>query len=139
MDFPTTIRAVKSLSEKYPEARAKIIEEKANGAALIATLKNEIAGLIPVNPQTSKEVRIMAVSPEIEAGNVYLPDPATNPWVADFIDEVVQFPKAKHDDCADCMSMALLRFQTTRCGRFTEDYLDCGDKFADSFISRMEW
>jgi predicted phage terminase large subunit-like protein len=139
MDFPTTIRAVRSLSAKHPDAWAKIVEEKANGAALIATLKNEIAGLIPVNPQTSKEMRIMAVSPVIEAGNVYLPDPAACSWVTDFIEEVVQFPKAKHDDCADCMSMALLRFQTSRCGTFTEDYLDCGNTFADSFISRMEW
>ncbi|OFZ15738.1 MAG: hypothetical protein A2Z20_05235 [Bdellovibrionales bacterium RBG_16_40_8] len=139
MDFPTTIRAVRSLSAKHPDAFAKIVEEKANGAALIATLKNEITGLIPVNLQTSKEMRIMAVSPEIEAGNVYLPDPAACSWVSEFIDEVVQFPKAKHDNCADCMSMALLRFQVSRCGTFTEDYLDCGNTFADSFISRMEW
>ena len=89
--------------------------------------------------QTSKEMRIMAVSPEIESGNVYLPDPASCSWVSEFIDEVVQFPKAKHDDCADCMSMALLRFQTSRVGRLTDDYLTPSRTFAGGLDFELEW
>lgn len=138
MDFPTTIRAVKSMSDRHPDAHAKIAEEIANGAALIATLKSENSGLIPVNPQTSKEMRIMAVSPEVEAGNVYLPDPAGCSWVSEFIDEMVQFPKAKHDDCADCMSMALLRFQRPVCGRLPDDYLTPPRTFAGP-LDALEW
>lgn len=98
MDFPATIQAVKSLSAKWPQARAKLVEDKANGPAVIATLKREIPGLIPVEPQGSKEARVAAVSPDIEAGNVYLPDPSIAPWVQEFIEECAAFPKGAHDD-----------------------------------------
>jgi predicted phage terminase large subunit-like protein len=110
MDFPQTIQAVKSLVERYPDAYAKIVEEKANGAALIDSLKKEISGLIPFNPKTSKEARVMAVSPQVEAGNVYLPNPTIYPWVGDLLEELSQFPNGKNDDQVDCLSMALLRF-----------------------------
>ena len=110
MDFPTTLAAVKALTAKWPEARAKLVEDKANGPAVIATLKREIPGLIPVEPRGSKMARVAAVSPEIEAGNVYLPDPSIAPWVNDFIEECSAFPNGKHDDQVDQMSQALLRF-----------------------------
>ncbi len=109
MDFPTTIQAVRALSAKWPQAHAKLVEDKANGPAVIATLKKEISGLIPVEPQGSKEARANAVSPQVEAGNVYLPDPSIAPWVHDFIEECVAFPKGAHDDQVDAMTQALLR------------------------------
>jgi predicted phage terminase large subunit-like protein len=114
MDFPTTLAAVKALTAKWPQARAKLVEDKANGPAVIAMLKREIPGLIPVEPQGSKMARVAAVSPEIEAGNVYLPDPSIAPWVSDFIEECSAFPNGKHDDQVDQMSQALLRFGQRR-------------------------
>ncbi|WP_458463886.1 phage terminase large subunit [Paenibacillus sp.] len=109
MDFPSTIQAVRQLSAKWPQARAKLIEDKANGPAVISTLKREISGLIPVNPEGGKIVRAMAVTPDIEAGNVYLPEPSIAPWIGDFIEECAGFPNAKHDDQVDCMTQALNR------------------------------
>ena len=109
MDFPATIQAVRTLSAKWPQARAKLVEDKANGPAVIATLKKEISGLIPVEPQGSKESRAWAVSPEVEAGNVYLPDPSIAPWVHDFIEECAAFPNGANDDQVDAMSQALMR------------------------------
>jgi predicted phage terminase large subunit-like protein len=114
MDFPTTLAAVKALTAKWPQARAKLVEDKANGPAVIAMLKREIPGLTPVEPQGSKMARVAAVSPEIEAGNVYLPDPSIAPWVNDFIEECAAFPNGKHDDQVDQMSQALLRFGQRR-------------------------
>lgn len=114
MDFVTTLNAVRSLSAKWPEARKKLIEEKANGAAVIATLKNEISGLIPRNPTDSKEARAVAVSPEIEAGNVYLPDPSIASWVHDFIEECAAFPNSTHDDQVDAMTQALNEFSSNK-------------------------
>jgi predicted phage terminase large subunit-like protein len=111
MDFPTSIQAIRQFSYKHPETFTKIIEEKANGAAAIATLKREISGLIPYNPRTSKEARVMAISPEIEAGNVWLPDPSIAPWIGDWLQEVCAFPSGKHDDAIDAMTMALIRFR----------------------------
>lgn len=109
MDFPTTVQAVRSLSAKWPQARAKLVEDKANGPAVIAMLKNKIPGLIAVNPEGGKIVRAQAVSPDIEARNVYLPDPSIAPWVHDFVEECAAFPNGAHDDQVDAMSQALHR------------------------------
>lgn len=108
MDFPVTIAAVRSLSAKWPIARAKLVEDKANGTAVIATLKREIPGLIPVEPDGGKVVRAWSVSPEIEAGNVYIPEVAD--WVSDFVEECANFPNGSHDDQVDAMSQALNYF-----------------------------
>ena len=108
MDMPTTLRAVEQLTAKWPAAGIKLIEDKANGPAVIAMLKNKISGLIPVEPLGGKMVRVQAVSPDIEAGNVYLPQGA--PWVKDFVEECAAFPNGKHDDQVDAMSQALSRF-----------------------------
>jgi predicted phage terminase large subunit-like protein len=109
MDCPATIRAVRRMSEKWPQAKAKLVEDKANGSAVIAMLKHEIEGLIPVNPEGGKESRVHAVSPQIEAGNVYLPEGTRVPWIGAFIDECATFPQGAYDDQVDAMTQALLR------------------------------
>ena len=91
LDFPGTLRAVRSLSERWPAAALKLVEDKANGSAVIATLKHEISGLVPVNPEGGKEGRASAVSPQVESGNVYLPHPALKHWVTGFIEECASF------------------------------------------------
>lgn len=110
MDLPATMQAIRTLSAKWPQARAKLIEDKANGPAVIQLLKKEIPGLIPVNPEGGKIVRASAVSPDIEAGNVYLPEPMIAPWVHDFIEECAAFPNGANDDQVDAMTQALNRF-----------------------------
>lgn len=109
MDLPATLVAVKSLSAKHPAAHAKLIEDKANGTAVIQVLKRDIQGLIAVEPAGGKVSRLQAVSPQIEAGNVHIPDPSIAPWVHDFIEECAAFPFGKNDDQVDSMSQALFR------------------------------
>lgn len=107
MDFPTTIQAIKNMTAKHPEVLIKLIEDKANGSAVISMLRNKIPGIIPVNPEGGKVARVNAVSPAIEAGNVYLPEGAM--WINDFIEEASAFPNGKHDDMIDAMSQGLNR------------------------------
>lgn len=114
MDFVTTIRAVRTLTGKWPEAKLKLIEDKANGTAVISSLKREIAGIVPVNPSGSKEARAYSVSPQIEAGNVFLPDPSIAPWVHDFVEECAAFPNGSHNDQVDTMTQALSRFESQK-------------------------
>ena len=116
IDFPTTLQAIRSLSAKWSLAKCKLIEDKANGPAVIATLKNEISGIIAINPEGGKIVRAQAVSPGIEAGNVYLPDPSICPWMHDFIEECSSFPNCAHDDQVDAMTQALNRFDNQKKG-----------------------
>ena len=111
MDFPSTQRAFEKMVRDYPAAGIKLIEDKANGPAIISSLQNIITGIIPVTPKGSKEARLHSVSPEIEAGNVFLPN---MPWTEDFIEEVVSFPFAENDDQVDAMSQALERLKKPR-------------------------
>jgi predicted phage terminase large subunit-like protein len=110
MDCPSTVRAVRQLSAQWPQCRAKLIEDKANGSAVIQMLAHEIPGILPVNPEGGKVARAAAVSPLIEAGNVYLPHPMYAPWVNDLIEECAAFPNGAHDDQVDAMTQALLRW-----------------------------
>lgn len=113
-DFPAMKRALKKMTEDYPETRTKVIENKAAGAPLIKELKHEVPGLVPWNPIGSKEARAISVSGIVEAGNVYLPHPTMCPWVKDWIEEVCTFPKAKLKDRVDAFVQALLRFNRKR-------------------------
>jgi predicted phage terminase large subunit-like protein len=112
LDFPATVAAVVRMTQKYPKALAKLIEDKANGPAVIASLRERISGLIAVNPQGGKIARANAVSPFVEAGNVYLPHPAIAPWVDAYIEELAAFPNGRYDDQVDQTTQALIRIKT---------------------------
>ena len=58
MDFTQSMQAVINLKNKYPRCRRILIEDKANGPAIINTLKNRISGIIPITPKESKEASI---------------------------------------------------------------------------------
>jgi predicted phage terminase large subunit-like protein len=111
MDCPATLQAIRGFSQKWPQTIAKLVEDKANGSAVIQMLGHEIPGLLPVNPQGGKIARAQAIAPLVEAGNVYLPHPDNAPWVNDFIEECVQFPNSAYDDQVDAMTQALMRWQ----------------------------
>lgn len=112
LDFPATVRAIKNMHAKHPYARAIYIEDKANGPAIIQTLRQEIPGIIPVNPRGSKYARAVSASKYAQAQNIYLPDGAS--WVLDFTRECALFPRAKHDDQVDAMSQAIIQLTATR-------------------------
>lgn len=106
MSFTETLRAIRSLSAKWPQAIRKLVEDKANGTAVIDVLRKEIPGLIPVEPEGGKIVRANAVTAVAEAGNIYLPDPSIAPWVHDFVEEHAVFPNGANDDQVDAQTQA---------------------------------
>ena len=108
LNFPDTVEAIKTIYRLFPRARTVLIEEAANGPAIIQTLQREMF-IIPVTPLGGKISRVNAISPAIESGHVFLPDPSKAPWVADYIDQWVAFPNAKNDDMVDATSQALAR------------------------------
>ncbi len=113
MDFPTTCTAFEHFHAKHPRAKAKLIEDKANGPAVIATLSKKIPGIIAVLPEGSKIARVSAVSPFVESGNCHLPDPSVFPnasWVHGFVDECAIFPNGEFDDQVDAFSQGANRF-----------------------------
>lgn len=109
MDFVRTLREFRQLAARWPQAVLKIVEDKANGPAVISMLGRTVPGIVPEEPQGSKTARAAAVSPLVESHNVFLPSPEIAPWVGDFIEECAGFPTAAHDDQVDAMSQALNR------------------------------
>lgn len=107
LDFPSTVKAIRGMKAFYPRVGLILIEDKANGSAIIQVLRSKIPGIIAVIPDGGKEARVNAVSHAIESGNVYLP--TDKPFTAGFIDECASFPNGKHDDAVDAMSQALAR------------------------------
>jgi predicted phage terminase large subunit-like protein len=109
LDFVETCASVRTLAARWPQATAKLVEDKANGTAVINMLKRKVNGLIPIEPDGSKLARARAVTPLIEAGNVHVPAVELAPWVDELVEEAAGFPRAAHDDRVDAMSQALNR------------------------------
>lgn len=107
MDFVDTLTAFRTFNGKWPQPGPRLIEDKANGPAIISVLKREIAGVLPVEPYGSKEARAQAYAFVVESGNVFLPHPDVTPWVPGFIEECATFPNASHDDQVDGWSQAM--------------------------------
>jgi predicted phage terminase large subunit-like protein len=85
---------------------AVLIEDAASGQSLIQALKRETRlPILPVKPQGDKISRAHAVSPLVESGRVVLPTDAV--WISDFLEEVISFPAAPHDDQVDAFTQAL--------------------------------
>lgn len=143
MGFSKTTDMIKKMIELYPNYNELIIEDKANGTAIIETMKVEIHGIIAINPQGSKISRVVTASPRIEAGNVFIPDPKTYPWVSeDFLPEVTGFPTRKNDDQVDALSQYINRRRDKRVGKIVEeDYQDeeiSSNPFSNSLTSGMD-
>lgn len=109
MDFVETLQAFVQMAARWPQATLKLVEDKANGPAVISMLRHRVPGIVPEEPQGGKEARAAAVSPLQEAGNLWLPDPSIAPWVGDLIDECAGFPTGAHDDDVDALSQAVNR------------------------------
>jgi predicted phage terminase large subunit-like protein len=116
-DYPTTKATLQAQvgDPRYADAaNLVLIEDKANGPAIIADLQHDMSGLIPVATGADSKIgRATSVSGIVESGNVYLPEQAE--WVDDYIEEHAQFPFAANDDQVDSTSQ-LLRELSRRSG-----------------------
>jgi predicted phage terminase large subunit-like protein len=124
LDFGPTMAAIKSCHAKFPQAHAVLIEDKANGPAIISELQKEIPGVIAVNPEGGKLARAQATAPLWEAGSIELPDPQVFgiTWIEDYLHNMCAFPKAAHDDDVDATSQALIYMRSRLGGGIVDFY-----------------
>lgn len=125
MGFVETCNKIRSIVKEYPNIDQLVVEDKANGSAIIDTL-HYIDGMPPtvgVNPLGGKYSRAQAVSPFVATGAVHIPNDFTeaesrdiewdgNETLAPHMRFVVQhsrFPFMKHDDMVDANTQALAR------------------------------
>jgi len=104
MEFPALKRKIVSHASEFG-AKIVLLEEAGIGLSFVQQLREERLRVIGVRPEGSKEDRIAAQSPIIEAGSVFLP--AHAPWLDDFREEVRAFPIGRNDDQVDSMSQLL--------------------------------
>jgi len=111
LTYTQTRTALRTLHAAWPRVAFVLIEDKANGPAIIDDLAEVIPGLIAFNPDKwgSKDARAQLVARYFEAGNVHLPDPEVAPWVGAYIESLAGFGAgAAHDDDVDMTSQILI-------------------------------
>lgn len=110
--FTETCARVKGFAEKmrhqYAKATVILVEDKANGPAVIDALASRLNGLRPITPVGSKESRMWACQPLQLGGNLFLPAPSTKQWVDGFIKELGEAPNGSFDDQCDAAMQALI-------------------------------
>jgi predicted phage terminase large subunit-like protein len=114
LGFSATCTAIESMIAKFPKHIAILIEDKANGSAVIEVLSQKFPRIIAVNPEGGKVARAYAMQPEHEAGNIYIPDPSIEPTIEDYIHEHCGFPNAAYDDEVDATTQCI-NWLRTRC------------------------
>jgi predicted phage terminase large subunit-like protein len=116
--FGDTCRHLEALVQRYRDTGPILIEDAANGPAIIDALRHKISGIIAVSPEGGKVARAYAAQPRVEAGNVYLPNPRPGgrllperAWVDDFLYQLTVFPRGSHDDDVDAFTQLIVRWQ----------------------------
>jgi phage terminase large subunit-like protein len=128
IESQTQVRALRLCHRQIPNAI--LVEDKANGTAIIRTLQDEVPGILSIEVDTSKEARAHAMSPRLQAGNYVIPYPALPgyEWVArtgnahndnpppyqpggflavgSFLNEHTMFPNSANDDQVDGTTQA---------------------------------
>jgi predicted phage terminase large subunit-like protein len=118
--FTETVAVIRRLVAQY-NPNSILIEDKANGSAIIDTLTGEFSMVLPIEPDGGKEARAHAVSPVVESGHVFILEGA--PWAMTFMagpDSVPAFPLGRRDDRLDALTQALnhLRGPQNLLGRY---------------------
>ena len=133
-EFPELKDAALRLYNDY-DPDMVLIEQKASGTPLTHELRQ--MG-IPVSAFTpgrgaDKFSRMNACAPVFESGMVWSPE---SRWAEEVIEECAAFPNGEHDDLADSMTQAILRF---RQGGFIRTRADYEDEDIHAYRRRREY
>lgn len=110
-DVQKTIDAINAMKDAHPETGMILVEDKANGPAVLTLLREKVPGMIPFDPgDQDKTRRLKAQIPWIQAGNVILPHPRLYEWVARYITQMSSFPNDRYDDVVDMTTQLLRRW-----------------------------
>jgi predicted phage terminase large subunit-like protein len=105
LSFVATLAAVESWHKRDPAISDKLIEDKANGPAVMSALETAIPGIIPVTPLGSKESRVIACTPVFARKGLYLR--RGQGWTEEAFNQLTRFPKYGADDIVDVITQAL--------------------------------
>lgn len=119
--YPDMLRAIKDMCAEWKPSDL-LIEDKAAGVEVVVDLNEQRdwvrTPITPVMPVGPKETRLAVASPQIRAGQVYVPAqgpcadvasprcPAPS-WIDEFLSEVAHFPMGSRKDLVDSLSQFL--------------------------------
>lgn len=125
MGFLGTVDKIKTICKDFPDIDELVIEDKANGSAIIEVLKYEdgIPPVVAVTPLGGKYARAQATSPFVSTGRVHIPldftaaeeddvewDTRENLTAREkFIRQHTTFPFGKRDDMVDSQTQGISR------------------------------
>jgi predicted phage terminase large subunit-like protein len=120
LEYPALKRAVREQQSLF-NANVVLIEDKASGTQLIQELiADGFHRATRYKPECDKIMRLHAQTAVIENGFVYIPQ--TAPWLAEYLHEMLVFPKGKHDDQVDSTAQFLEWFKKPFPGQGIFDY-----------------
>jgi predicted phage terminase large subunit-like protein len=94
--LPEVIRfllgCLQALEQQGLRPNAVLIEDAANGPAVLQTLRRRVPGMLPITARGSKETRAHAVAPLVEAGQIRFHHRAQP-----LVEEAIRFPKGSKD------------------------------------------
>ena len=114
LEFPDLEKKVLNHIQKF-EPEVVVFERSHIGTALQSTFENSPLSKLMhdgpvsftgISPKNGKIERAAVQSVKIEQGRVFLPVKAS--WLADFENEVRQFPNGRYDDQVDSMVQFLM-------------------------------
>ena len=142
-EFPKTLEEIRAVSASFPKASKKLVEDKANGPAIIQSLNTEIGGFIEIDPANlggDLLARARAASPYVQAGNIYLPHPRIAPWVIEWLTEMVKFPRAPFDDrVASAVQAILILRESVRAATWRAHAAQSKGKTQSAEITRRKY
>ena len=106
LDFSGTMDLIAGKREPWQFGEL-LVEDKANGPAVISTLKRAAAGFIvhAVNPLGGKVARANAATPEFNQGRVWFP--RWHPLLPVLTSQLIRFPGDTYDDLVDSVTQAV--------------------------------
>jgi len=113
-DFPTLCQKVQEVNDIY-EPDTLLVEKKGSGMSLIQEMRRRDLPIVEYVPDKDKVSRAHAITPFCRAGRIWLPakklteeEIEWRPFVDEFLEEILQFPYAEHDDLTDTFTQAIL-------------------------------
>ncbi len=108
-DFPELKDVAYKLYNEY-DPDMILIEQKATGTPLTHELRRMGIPVTPFTPSrgADKFTRMNSCAPVFESGMVWRPDTR---FAEEVVEECAAFPNGEHDDLADSMTQAILRFR----------------------------
>jgi len=109
-EFPELVRFIPQWVTKngYSNRSRIYVEPKASGKSIVQTLQKETGLNVREDkpPSKDKVARVQDISASLESGRVSL---LRGKWNEEFVQQLVKFPSAKHDDMVDCLVMAITK------------------------------